>query len=112
MLSITFYSRHSQHMGSIDFTLDFAHWLLEKGLYRIEGVRASHTLVLIEEEEEYTYEIEVILLTIAARKKLLAFFSYSIIQESLLTNSWKLELLHSINDFLDNDECLYMDYLA
>lgn len=39
-------------MGSIDYTLDFAQWLFEKGLYRIEGVRASETMVLIEEEEE------------------------------------------------------------
>jgi hypothetical protein len=111
MLSITFYSKNSQYMGSIDFTLDFAQWLLEKGLYRIEGVRACQTLVLTEEEEDETYEIEVVLLTSTARKKLLAFFRAAIIQESL-KRSWKLELLHSINDFIENEECLYMDYFA
>jgi hypothetical protein len=111
MISITFYSKTSQYMGSIDYTLDFADWLLERGLYRIEGVRACETLVLTEEEEEETYEIEVVLLTNAARKKLLAFFRAAIIQESL-KHSWKLELLHSINDFLKNEECLYMDYFA
>lgn len=111
MLSITFYSKTSQYMGSVDFTLDFAQWLLEKGLYRIEGIRACETLVLTEEEEEETHAIEVVLLTIAARNKLLAFFRTAIFQESL-THSWKLELLHSINNFLENEECLYMDYLA
>jgi len=80
MLSITFYSKNSQYMGSIDFTLDFAEWLLEQGLYRIEGVRACETLVL--EEDDESYELEVVLLTNAARKKLLAFFEVAIIQES------------------------------
>ena len=109
MLSITFYSRRSQYMGSVDFTLDFSHWLLEKGLYRIEGVRSCETIVLTEEEEEETYEIDVVLLTIAARNKLLAFFRSAIVQE-LLQPTWKIELLRSITDFLENEECLYMNY--
>jgi hypothetical protein len=111
MISITFYSKNSQYMGSIDYTLDFADWLLERGLYRIEGVRACETLVLTEEEEEETYEIEVVLLTNAARKKLLAFFEVAIIEESSKP-SWKIELLHSINDFVKNEGCQYMDYFG
>ena len=100
-------------MGSIDFTLDFAQWLLEKGLYRIEGVRACETLVLEEEDEDddESYEIEVVLLTSATRKKLLKFFEVAIIQESS-KHSWKIGLLRSINDFLENEECRYMDYFA
>ena len=109
MLSITFYSKDEQQIGSVDYTLDFSEWLLEQGLYRIEGVRANVTLELIEEDEGETYEIEVVPLTIAARNKLLAFFRSAIIQESL-THSWKLELLHNINDFIKNEECLYMNY--
>ena len=111
MLSIKFYSKNSQYMGSIDYTIDFAEWLLERGLYRIEGVRACETLVLTEEEEGETYNIEVVLLTIAARKKLLTFFRSAIIQESFKP-SWKIGLLRSINDFIENEDCLYMDYFA
>ena len=96
-------------MGSIDYTLDFAQWLLEKGLYRIEGVRACETLVL--EEDDESYELEVVLLTNAARKKLLTFFEIAIIQESSKP-SWKIGLLRSINDFIENEECQYMDYFA
>jgi hypothetical protein len=107
MLSITFYSKDSQYLGSIDYTLDFAEWLLKRGLYRIEGVRACETLVLKDDDE--TYEIEVVLLTSAARKKLLAFFRAAIIQESSKP-SWKIGLLRSINNFLENEECLYMNY--
>jgi hypothetical protein len=109
MLSITFYSKKSQYMGSIDFTLDFAEWLLEQGLYRIEGVRACETLVL--EEDDESYELEVVLLTNAARKKLLTFFEIAIIQESSKP-SWKIGLLRSINDFVENEECQYMDYFG
>ena len=109
MLSITFYSKDEQQIGSVNYTLDFSEWLLARGLYRIEGVRANATLELIEEDEQETYEIEVVSLTSAARKKLLTFFRSAIVQESL-TRSWKLELLHDINDFLENEECLYMDY--
>lgn len=100
-------------MGSIDYTLDFAQWLLEKGLYRIEGVRACETLVLEEDEDDddESYEIEVVLLTSATRKKLLKFFEVAIIQESSKP-SWKIGLLRSINDFLKNEECQYMDYFA
>lgn len=98
-------------MGSIDYTLDFAEWLLERGLYRIEGVRACETLVLTEEEEGETYDIEVVLLTIAVRKKLLTFFEVAIIQESSKP-SRKIGLLRSINYFIENEECLYMDYFA
>jgi hypothetical protein len=96
-------------MGSIDYTLDFAEWLLEQGLYRIEGVRACETLVL--EEDDESYELEVVLLTNAARKKLLTFFEVAIIQESSKP-SWKIGLLRSINDFVENDECQYMDYFG
>ena len=109
MLSITFYSKNNQYMGSIDYTLDFAEWLLEQGLYRIEGVRACETLVL--EEDDESYELEVVLLTNAARKKLLTFFEVAIIQESSKP-SWKIGLLRSINDFVENDECQYMDYFG
>ena len=102
-------------MGSIDYTLDFAEWLLERGLYRIEGVRACETLVLTEEEEDEdddeSYEIEVVLLTSATRKKLLKFFEVAIIQESSKP-SWKIGLLRSINEFIENEECQYMDYFA
>ena len=114
MLSITFYSKNSQYMGSIDYTLDFAEWLLDRGLYRIEGVRACETLVLTEEEEDdddESYEIEVVLLTSATRKKLLKFFEVAIIQESSKP-SWKIGLLRSINEFIENEECQYMDYFA
>jgi hypothetical protein len=111
MLSITFYSKDKQHIGYVDYTVDFAQWLLDKGLYRIEGVSASETLVLEEDDEEERHEIEVVLLTHTARNKLLKFFRYIIIQESL-KRSWKLELLHSINDLIENEECLYMDYFA
>jgi len=52
MLSISFYSENSQYVGSIDYTLDFAEWLLDRGLYRIEGVRACETLVVEEEDDE------------------------------------------------------------
>ncbi|MCY7337910.1 MAG: DUF262 domain-containing protein [Chamaesiphon sp.] len=38
--------------------------MLDRGLYRIEGVSASETIVLEEDDEEETYEIEVVLLTI------------------------------------------------
>ena len=110
MLSISFYSENSQYVGSIDYTLDFAEWLLDRGLYRIEGVRAYET-VIVEEEDDEDYEIEVILLTSAARKKLLTFFEVAIIQESL-KHSWKIGLLRSINDFQENQECQYMDYFA
>ena len=110
MLSITFYSKDEQQIGSVNYTLDFSEWLLERGLYRIQGVRANVTLELIEEDEQETYEIEVVSLTSAARKKLLAFFRSAIVQE-LLQPTWKLELLQSITDFLENDECLYMNYL-
>ncbi len=110
MFSITFYSKDKQRIGYVDYTVDFAQWLLDKGLYRIEGVSASETLVLEEDDEEETYTLEVILLTSAARKKLLAFFRVAIIQQSL-KQSWKLGLLHSIKDFLSNEECHYMDYL-
>ena len=109
MRSITFYSKDKQHIGHVNYTIDFAEWLLDKGLYRIEGVSASETIVLEEDDEEESYKIEVVLLTNTARKKLLTFFQSAIIQESL-TRSWKLELLHDINDFLENQECLYMDY--
>jgi hypothetical protein len=108
MLSISFYSENSQYVGSIDYTLDFAEWLLDRGLYRIEGVSACETLVL--EEEDGDYEIEVVLLTSTTRQKLLTFFQSAIIQESS-EYSWKIGLLHRINDFLENEECLYMDYL-
>ena len=111
MLSITFYSKDKQHIGYVDYTVDFAQWLLDKGLYRIEGVSANETIVLEEDDEEERYELEVVLLTNAARKKLLKFFRYAIIQESL-KRSWKLELLHSINNLVENQECLYMDYFA
>ncbi len=108
MLSISFYSNNSQYVGSIDFTLDFAQWLIARGLYRIKGVRACETLVL--EEEDGDYEIEVVLLTDTTRHKLLTFFQSAIIQESS-EYSWRIGLLHRINDFLENEECLYMDYL-
>jgi len=81
MLSISFYSENSQYVGSIDYTLDFAEWLLDRGLYRIEGVRACETLV-VEEEDDEGYELEVVLLTSTTRKKLLTFFRSAIIQES------------------------------
>ena len=110
MFNITFYSEDKQCVGYVDYTVDFAQWLLDKGLYRIKGVSACKTIVLEEDDEEERYELEVVLLTSAARKKLLAFFRSAIIQESLKI-SWKLELLHSINNFLENEECLYMDYL-
>ena len=98
-------------MGSIDYTLDFAEWLLERGLYRIEGVRACETLVLEEDEDDddESYEIEVVLLTSATRKKLLKFFEVAIIQESSKP-SWKIGLLRSLNGFIENEDCLYMDY--
>jgi hypothetical protein len=111
MFSITFYSKDKQHIGYVDYTGDFAQWLLDKGLYRIEGVSANETIVLEEDDEEERYELEVVLLTSAARKKLIKFFQYAIIQESL-KHLWKLKLLHSINDFVKNEECLYMDYFA
>jgi hypothetical protein len=110
MFSITFYSEDKQHIGYVDYTVDFAQWLLDKGLYRIKGVSACETLVFEEDDEEERYEIEVVLLTSAARKKLLTFFRNAIIQESL-KQSWKLGLLHEINDFIKNDKCHYMDYL-
>jgi len=109
MLSISFYSENSQYVGSIDYTLDFAEWLLDRGLYRIEGVRACETLVVKEEDDE-DYELEVVLLTSTTRQKLLTFFQSAIIQESSKP-SWKIGLLRRINDFLENEECLYMDYL-
>ena len=109
MLSITFYSKDQQHIGYVDYTLDFAHWLLEQGLYRIEGVSACETIVFTEDDEEESYEIEVVLLTSTTRKKLLIFFEALIIQESS-GDSWKLSLLHEINDLLENQECLYMNY--
>ena len=111
MFSITFYSKDKQHIGYVDYTVDFAQWLLNQGLYRIDGVSASETIVLEEDDEEERHEIEVVLLTSAARKKLLKFFRYAIIQESL-KHSWKLELLYSINNLVENQECLYMDYFA
>ena len=83
LLSITFYSKDEQQIGSVNYTLDFSEWLLARGLYRIEGVRANATLELIEEDEQETYEIEVVSLTSAARKKLLTFFRSAIVQESL-----------------------------
>ncbi len=110
MFSITFYSEDKQRIGYVDYTVDFAQWLLDKGLYRIKGVRACETLVFEEDDKEERYEIEVVLLTSSARKKLLTFFRNAIIQESL-KQSWKLRLLHEINDFIKNKECLYMDYL-
>ena len=109
MRSITFYSKDKQHIGHVNYTIDFAEWLLDKGLYRIEGVSASETIVLEEDDEEESYKIEIVLLTNTARKKLLAFFRAAIIQESL-KQSWQLELLHSINDFLKNEKCHYMNY--
>ena len=109
MLSISFYSENSQYVGSIDYTLDLAEWLLDRGLYRIEGVRACETLV-VEEEDDEGYELEVVLLTSVTRQKLLTFFRSAIIQESSKP-SWKIGLLRRINDFLENKECLYMDYL-
>ncbi len=109
MLSISFYSENSQYVGSIEYTLDFAEWLLDRGLYRIEGVRACETLI-VEEEEDEDYELEVVLLTNPTRQKLLTFFRSAIIQESSKP-SWKIGLLRRINDFLENEECLYMDYL-
>jgi hypothetical protein len=108
MLSISFYSENSQYVGSIDYTLDFAQWLIDRGLYRIKGVRACETLVF--EEDDGDYEIEVVLLTSTTRQKLLTFFQSAIIQESS-EYSWRIGLLHRINDFLENEECLYMDYL-
>jgi hypothetical protein len=108
MLSISFYSENSQYVGSIDYTLDFAQWLIDRGLYRIKGVRACETLVL--EEEDGDYEIEVVLLTSTTRQKLLTFFQSAIFQESS-EYSWRIGLLHRINNFLENEECLYMDYL-
>jgi hypothetical protein len=110
MLSITFYSKDKQHIGYVDYTVDFAQWLLDKGLYRIEGVSANETIVLEEDDEEERYELEVILLTSAARKKLLRFFEVAIMQESSKP-SWKIGLLRSINDLIENEDCLYMDYL-
>jgi hypothetical protein len=110
MFSITFYSQDKEHIGYVDYTVDFAQWLLDRGLYRIEGVSACETIVLEEDDEEERHEIEVVLLTNAARKKLLKFFRSAITQESL-KHSWKLELLHSINDLVENEKCLYMDYL-
>ena len=111
MRSIIFYSKDKQHIGYVNYTIDFAEWLLDKGLYRIEGVSASETIVLEEDDdEEEGYKIEVVLLTNTARKKLLTFFRLAIIQESL-KQSWKLELLHEINNFLKNEQCHYMDYL-
>ena len=110
MFSITFYSKDKQRIGYVDYTVDFAQWLLDKGLYRINGVRACEPLVLEEDDEQERYEIEVILLTSAVWHKLLIFSQSAIIQESL-KQSWKLGLLHSIKDFLNNEECHYMDYL-
>ena len=108
MLSISFYSENSQYVGSIEYTLDFGEWLLDQGLYRIEGVRACETLV-VEEEDDEGYEREVVLLTSTTRRKLLTFFQSAIIQESSKP-SWKISLLRRINDFLENEECLYMSY--
>ena len=111
MLSISFYSENSQPVGSIDYTLDFAEWLLDRGLYRIEGVRACETLVVKEEDDdEEGYKLEVVLLTSTTRQRLIAFFQSAIIQESSKP-SWKIGLLRRINDFLENEECLYMNYL-
>jgi hypothetical protein len=110
MFSITFYSKDKEHIGYVDYTVDFAQWLLDKGLYRIEGVSACETIVLEEDDEEERHEIEVVLLTSAARKKLLRFFEVAIMQESSKP-SWKIELLRSINDLIENKDCLYMDYL-
>ena len=110
MFSITFYSKDKQHIGYIDYTVDFAKWLLNQGLYRIDGVSANELLVLEEDDDEERYEIEAVLLTSTARKKLLRFFEVAIIQESSKP-SWKIELLHSINDLVKNKECLYIDYL-
>ena len=109
MLSITFYSKDKQHLGYVNYTLDFAEWLLDKGLYRIQGVSACETIVLAEDDEEESYEIEVVPLTSISRKKLLIFFEVLIIQESF-KDSWKIELLHDINDLIENEECLYMNY--
>ena len=110
MLRISFYSENSQPVGSIDYTLDFAEWLLDRGLYRIEGVRACETLIVEEEgDEDEGYELEVVLLTSATRQKLLTFFQSAIVQESSKP-SWKIGLLRRINDFLENEECLYMNY--
>jgi hypothetical protein len=110
MLSITFYSKEKQRIGYVDYTVDFAQWLLDKGLYRIKGVSACEPLVLEEDDEEERYELEVVLLTSSARKKLLRFFEVVIMQESSKP-SWKIDLLHSINDLIKNEDCLYMDYL-
>ena len=111
MLSISFYSENSQPVGSINYTLDFAEWLLDRGLYRIEGVRACETLVVKEEDDdEEGYKLEVVLLTSTTRHKLLTFFQSAIVQESSKP-SWKISLLRRINDFLENEECLYMNYL-
>jgi hypothetical protein len=110
MFSITFYSKDKQRIGYVDYTVDFAQWLLDKGLYRINGVRACEPLVLEEDDEEERYELEVVLLTSAARQKLLRFFEVVIMQESSKP-SWKIDLLRSINDLIKNEDCLYMDYL-
>ena len=110
MLSISFYSENSQPVGSINYTLDFAEWLIDRGRYRIEGVRACETLVVKEEDDdEEGYKLEVVLLTSATRHKLRAFFQSAIVQESSKP-SWKIGLLRRINDFLENEECLYMNY--
>ena len=109
MLSITFYSKDKQRIGYVDYTVDFAYWLLDRGLYRIDGVSASESLVLEEDDEEERYEIEAVLLTSAARKKLLRFFEAAIIQESSKP-SWKIGLLRSLNELIENEDCLYMDY--
>jgi hypothetical protein len=109
MLSITFYSKDKQRIGYVDYTVDFAYWLLDRGLYRIDGVSASESLVLEEDDEEERYEIEAVLLTSAARKKLLRFFEAAIIQESSKP-SWKIGLLRSLNELVENEDCLYMDY--
>ena len=112
MFSITFYSKDKERIGYVDYTVDFAQWLLDRGLYRIDGVSSSETIVLEEDDddEEERYEIEAVLLTRAARKKLLRFFEAAIIQESSKP-SWKIGLLRSLNDLIENEECLYMDYL-
>jgi hypothetical protein len=109
MFSITFYSKDKEHIGYVDYTVDFAQWLLDRGLYRIEGVSACETIVLEEDDEEERHEIEVVLLTSAARKKLLRFFEVAIIQESSKP-SWKIGLLRSLNELVENEDCLYMDY--
>ena len=110
MLSISFYSENSQYVGSIKYTFDFAEWLLDRGLYRIEGVRACETLVVGEEDDEDEgYEREVVLLTSTTRQKLLIFFQSAIIQESSKP-SWKIGLLRQINNFIENEKCLYMSY--